>query len=132
MLKKINITWPPQGNDWSRSLNGGNYAYYEEAIINPDRVIVVGGVIEDGIVTGHHSTSAELDYCPNCGRFGECDCDSYHPSPLMDDVIIAVAHGQKVVLREGEDACIAISDAEQSEPMRVFLEGLVETPLPGD
>jgi hypothetical protein len=69
----------------SRDRNGGNYAFFEEAIVTD------GGEIVDG----EHSTSAEFPYCECCGTFnvGSC-CDGvYEPSRNMRQIAAMLADG---------------------------------------
>lgn len=69
--------------DPRRSRNGGSYAFYE-------KFEVEGGQA----VNGHHSTSAEFDYCEFCGSFESnlrdhqerfCHEHEYLPSPMAKE-----------------------------------------------
>jgi len=83
--------------EWQKSRNGGAYSFHEEATIR-------NGQITDG----HHWTSAEFDYCSNCGRFEsnmrdheEQWCfEGYQPSNAMENAVREV----DIALETGEDA----------------------------
>ena len=81
----------------SRSRNGGSYAYYETAKIENYQA-----------VDGNHSTSAEFDYCPYCGKFEQRlqehieqwhPDEQYVPSDAMDNLVrILCVDGDKEAL----------------------------------
>lgn len=75
-MKKIIFTDESQMIS-AMSFNGGAYGFYETAIVDGDK-----------IVSGHHSTTADFDYCRFCGTFSKHDhCRKYQPSWVMEAII---------------------------------------------
>ena len=85
--------------EWRKSRNGGAYSFHEMATVQNGQII-----------DGHHWTSADFDYCPNCGRFEsnmrdhERWCyEGYQPSNAMKDAV----READIALETSEDAEIA-------------------------
>jgi len=47
-----------------KSSNGGAYGFWTKY-----------SYIGEGRYEVHHGTTADFEYCPYCGNFGDCDCD---------------------------------------------------------